>query len=42
VREIMEGGDEFATAFYDKWVTSKSGESALNMEEDLRSFKESF
>ena len=42
VREIMEGGDEFATAFYDKWVTSKSGESALNMEEDLRAFKESF
>ena len=42
VREIMEGGDEFATAFYDKWVTSKSGESALNMEEDLRSFKELF
>jgi len=38
----MEGGDEFATAFYDKWVTSKSGESALNMEEDLRSFKELF
>ena len=42
VREIMGGGEDFATAFYNKWVTSKSGQSALKMEEDIRTFKESF
>ena len=42
VREIMEKGEDAATAFYDEWVVGKSGKSALQQGEDLRSFRESF
>jgi len=38
----MAGPEDVATAFYDKYVTSKSGQSALQQSEDVRSFKESF
>ena len=42
VREIMKKPTEFATEFYNQYVVSKSGQSALQQGEDLREFKESF
>ena len=42
VREWMLKSDDIVSDFYNQWVVSPSGKSALQQEEDLRNFKESF